>query len=251
MRIDLRTSQVLLTAVGLIVALTDASMQAEGADTVGYARIADSQPVRPAPPAIAPRAEPAAPSCGQPQNSCGATCGTCTICPPSDCSTCGPCGCGVNIVTFGDVKSWLFGKAKCRTHCSCRNDQSGKNCPNGGCHRTGGSRLHDWWLGQQAMYLARNRQQSEHLMAWSRAKFGYFHPSGCCGDGCPPLGHYNIVYAADPNYFDARDGRVFAAPGTGVPMAVPLAPNVHYTYNYSSGVPSSRLTPISRVLPPQ
>jgi hypothetical protein len=84
---------------------------------------------------------------------------------------------------------------------------------------------------------------------WFRNKFGYFFPTGCCGRGCPPIGHYNIVYPLDPNYFDQRDGNVYAAQGYGGPVSVPLAPNVRHTYNYGWGVPSSRLTPISHPYP--
>ena len=58
-----------------------------------------------------------------------------------------------------------------------------------------------------------------------------------------------MVYAVDPNYFDGRDGQLYSAEGYGVPMAVPLAPNVGHTYNYSWGLPASRLTPISNVAP--
>ena len=60
------------------------------------------------------------------------------------------------------------------------------------------------------------------------------------------FGSYDIVYAADPNYFDSRDGRVYSAQGYGIPMSVPLAPNVEHAYSYGWGIPSSRLTPISR-----
>ena len=59
-------------------------------------------------------------------------------------------------------------------------------------------------------------------------------------------GGWDITYAASPQYFDRRDGRVYSAQGWGVPMAVPLAPNVEHAYNYGWGIPSSRLTPISR-----
>jgi len=82
-----------------------------------------------------------------------------------------------------------------------------------------------------------------------RHKFGYFHPTGCCGGGCPVAGKYDMVYSANPTYFDPRDGRLYAAQGYNAPMAVPLAPNVRYSYNYGWGVPSSRLTPVSRVAP--
>ena len=90
-----------------------------------------------------------------------------------------------------------------------------------------------------------------HIANYVKAKLAYFTPSGCCGAGCPPVGFYHRVYAVTPDYFDPRDGQVYAAPGTGIPMAVPLAPNVHFTYNYSNGVPSSRITQISHLVPPQ
>ena len=91
--------------------------------------------------------------------------------------------------------------------------------------------------------------RSRNLSVWHRNKFGYFYPTGCCGTGCPLVGTYNMVYAVDPQYFDARDGKLYSAQGHGVPMAVPLAPNVRHSYNYGWGIPSSRRTPISRVAP--
>jgi hypothetical protein len=105
-------------------------------------------------------------------------------------------------------------------------------------------------------FRMRNQIASAHLMGachqkclageyWFRNKFGYFFPTGCCGRGCPPMGHYSMVYPLDPNYFDQRDGNIYAAQGYGGPVAVPLAPNVRFAYNYGWGVPSSRLTPIS------
>jgi hypothetical protein len=57
---------------------------------------------------------------------------------------------------------------------------------------------------------------------------------------------YTRIYPADSRYTDPRDRRVYSAWGYGVPMAVPLAANVHYQYNYSQGPQASRLTPISR-----
>ena len=64
------------------------------------------------------------------------------------------------------------------------------------------------------------------------------------------LGTYNHVYAVNPGYSDRREGQVWAAAGTGVPTAVPLAPNVRHTMEYGWGLPSSRLVPISRPAPP-
>lgn len=69
------------------------------------------------------------------------------------------------------------------------------------------------------------------------------------GPGQPLVGHYKITYPVNPGYFDGRDGQVYAAQGYGGPVSVPLAPVVRHTYNYGWGVPSSRLTPISRPLP--
>lgn len=108
------------------------------------------------------------------------------------------------------------------------------------------------WLDDQwAMFNARNRQQGEILRAHIHGKFAYFHPMGNGGEGVPPFGCYHLVYAANPNYFDPRDGQIYAAQGWGVPMSVPLAPTVRHTMNYSTGIPSSRLTPISNVVPPR
>ncbi len=64
------------------------------------------------------------------------------------------------------------------------------------------------------------------------------------------LGSYEHVYALDPSYVDRRTGNVWASQQTGVPMAVPLAPNVRHTMEYGWGMPSSRLVPISRPGPP-
>jgi hypothetical protein len=85
------------------------------------------------------------------------------------------------------------------------------------------------------------------LKQYLACKFGYFIPTGNGGAGTPIMGKYARVYPQDPNYFDQRDGQIYGAQGYGVPMAVPLAPVVGHTYNYGWGLPSSRLTPVSRV----
>lgn len=64
------------------------------------------------------------------------------------------------------------------------------------------------------------------------------------GPARPLAGKYHIVYPVDPSYFDQRDGQIYAAPGYGGPVSVPLAPVVNHTYNYGWGIPSSRLTPV-------
>jgi len=63
-------------------------------------------------------------------------------------------------------------------------------------------------------------------------------------------GRYTIAYPVNMQHFDSRDGRIYAAQGWGVPMAVPMAPNVEYTYNLGWGVPSSRLTRMSHPAAP-
>jgi hypothetical protein len=85
---------------------------------------------------------------------------------------------------------------------------------------------------------------------YMRCKFGYFYPTGNGGTGIPFVGHYARVYPEDVNYFDGRDGQVYGAEGYGTPIGVPLAPVVGHTYNYGWGVPSSRLTPVSRPMAP-
>jgi hypothetical protein len=109
--------------------------------------------------------------------------------------------------------------------------------------------LHAAKINEKAKYRARNQHQSAMLKSHLRCKYGYFIPTGCGGAGCPPLGGYKRVYAVDPGYFDMRDGGIYAAQGYGVPIAVPLAPTVLSTYNYSWGVPASRLTPVTHPIP--
>ena len=79
--------------------------------------------------------------------------------------------------------------------------------------------------------------------------FGWMIPSGCGGQGCPPVGKYHMTYADQPSYIDQRDTQLYAAQGYGMPMSVPLAPNVHHAYNYSSGIPASRITHIGNYNP--
>jgi len=122
------------------------------------------------------------------------------------------------------------------------------------CHHhglTNCSHCCGWWNEQWAMFHARNQYQGGILRAHIHGKLAYFHPMGNGGEGAPPFGCYNVVYAADPNYSDPRDRQINAAQGYGVPISVPLAPTVRHTMNYSNGIPSSRLTPISNVVPPR
>lgn len=86
-----------------------------------------------------------------------------------------------------------------------------------------------------------NSVRNEYVCGCNRG--GLFHHHS--GPGYPIVGHYSVAYPVDPGYFDQRDGNVYAAPGYGGPVSIPLAPVVNYQYNYGWGIPSSRLTPIS------
>jgi hypothetical protein len=92
--------------------------------------------------------------------------------------------------------------------------------------------------------------ECEEKFSWFRCKFGYFFPSGTGGKGSALAGHYSMVYPVNPGYADPRDCQVYSAQGYYGPVAVPLAPVVHHTYNYGWGVPSSRLTPVSHPVNP-
>jgi hypothetical protein len=83
---------------------------------------------------------------------------------------------------------------------------------------------------------------SQHL-------FGWLIPSGHGGVGSPPVGKYHTTYAQDANHFDQRDGEIYGAQGYGTHITVPLAPNVRHAYNYGWGMPSSRITRVSKVAP--
>lgn len=74
--------------------------------------------------------------------------------------------------------------------------------------------------------------------------FGWALPSGACGQGLPLVGKYHMVYADQPGYVNPADTRLYSAQGYGMPMTVPMAPTVNYQYNYSSGIPASRITTI-------
>ncbi|WP_166825917.1 hypothetical protein [Thalassoroseus pseudoceratinae] len=72
------------------------------------------------------------------------------------------------------------------------------------------------------------------------------HDCEARGNGFLRVGKYNVAYETNPWHFDARDGRIYAAQGTGMPTGMPLAPNVQKTFNFGWGTPVSRLTPIWR-----
>ncbi len=208
----------------------------------------------------------------------GMTC-VATACGPQGCvpnGGWGPCGCPscraarrsrpsqpVDLYTFRDAgQTWSDAGHSMRNHAvgwaqrspdwspqTDLTDEMGSGlCPQDG--QTNCSRCCGWWSNQWALFNARNHQQHGILRAHIHGKLAYFTPMGNGGEGAPPFGCYDMVYAASPNYSDPRDSQLWAAQGYGVPIAVPLAPTVRHTMNYSNGIPSSRLTPISNVVPP-
>jgi len=133
-------------------------------------------------------------------------------CESADCCKCGCCG--------GGSRGMLSRMLGCnRGRCTCDScEYCGKRCGRGG------ATLFD-------------------------CLFGCMAPSGACGQGAPLFGKYQITYADKPAYADPRDGQAWAAQGYGMPMTVPAAPVVRYSYNYSHGTPASRLTPLSTYNP--
>lgn len=160
-------------------------------------------------------------------------------------------------VSSQQVTPASFGHGRFQADCNCQGGtdcQSGTICQGGSdCQYGSACRHHGWgksgychdcWPGCQNG-CCRN-QCSQDMVNYFRCKFGYFIPTGAGGAGVPFCGKYSRVYPQDPHYFDQRDGMAWGAQGYGMSMAVPLAPTVGHTYNYSWGTPSSRLTPVSR-----
>ncbi|MCA8982547.1 MAG: hypothetical protein KDA76_02210 [Planctomycetaceae bacterium] len=133
----------------------------------------------------------------------------------------------------------------CTEHCKDKCCKSGDVCYVDGycdrCRRLG-------LFGRMRAFCG-YRCENEHCRNCRGGLGSRFLPNGCGGKGCPPFGAYQMVYPLNPDHFDLRDGQVHAAQGYGVPMAVPLAPVVRQQYNYSWGVPASRITHISNHAP--
>lgn len=103
---------------------------------------------------------------------------------------------------------------------------------------TGGSCCNGWW--------------HNHCCAWKNncaagcANFG--HRFRCSMAWLKPLTYWDVgaqcdIIALNPGYVNPADmNPAYAAQGYGVPVSVPQAPNVRANYNYSWGLPSSRLT---------
>ena len=102
--------------------------------------------------------------------------------------------------------------------------------------------LSDLWHEHSVEFLSRNQEQSEALANWMFDRMGLYTPAVV---HTAPVGTYNMIYPVNPDYVNPRDRRVYGAQGAGVPIVVPLAPTVRSSYNYGSGLPASRLTPVS------
>jgi len=102
--------------------------------------------------------------------------------------------------------------------------------------------LSDLWTASSQQFLARNREQSELIANWMYDRMGLYTPASV---HTAPIGTYQMIYPVNPSYNDPRDSRVYGAQGAGIPIVVPLAPSVRSVYNYGTGLPASRLTPIS------
>ena len=100
----------------------------------------------------------------------------------------------------------------------------------------------DLWNDQSQQFLTRNRHQSESISNWVYVRLGLYTPASI---HTSPIGTYRMVYPVNPGYNDPHDARVYGVQGVGIPIVVPLAPVVRSSYNYGSGLPASRLTPVS------
>lgn len=100
----------------------------------------------------------------------------------------------------------------------------------------------DFYHGNAMSFHNKNARLADKL-------FGWMVPSGCGGGGCPPVGKYHMTYADQPDYINPNDSQIYAAQGYGMPITVPLAPNVNHQYNYSAGIPASRITTIGNYNP--
>lgn len=213
---------------------------------------------------------------GYSQAGCGSTCGEipatgpCCAAPQMGCCTdncCSDYGCD-SCYTPTDCNH-IFGTCDCNgmPACWCQDcqcspcqccDHYGRRRRNGrhgaiGCDENvsffagpvdsgTGSKCRDFYRGQAMSFHNKNARLADKL-------FGWMVPSGCCGQGCPPVGKYHMTYADQPDYVNPHDTQIYAAQGYGMPITVPLAPNVNHTYNYSAGVPASRITTIGNYNP--
>ncbi len=171
------------------------------------------------------------------------------------CNTCDPCDGGM--CYSGGCDNGMCNS--CYTPMDCNScfsgcDNSGMGGWGNGCQncqghngRGRGRGMNDQCNdGRQAGFLQKCKNANNR--ACDRL-FGWMVPSGNCGQGSPWFGKYHMTYADQPSYIDPRDTQLYAAQGYNMPITVPLAPTVNHSYNYSSGLPASRVTQIGNYNP--
>ncbi len=250
-----RTNIALIAGTGLLVLAAATSAIAQAPSPEGVARISDRD--------VVSNAQPTAPSNGAACQSCQ----TCQTCQSGDCYSEGDCPAYVHEgqachLTGNPVLDWckihnmqMRAAIVCQCYtlkakCGMGDDDECKECKDGDC-KGGKSRKHH----RRGLFgCNRNDCNANGNCNGNGCQNGGCHhcglcqPTGYCGMGTPVVDCYSMVYATLPEYADPRDGRVYSAEGFNVPVAMPLAPNVEHTYNYGWGIPSSRLTPISRFI---
>ena len=175
---------------------------------------------------------------------------------PADC---GALGCGT--IGCGECEGCqvVEGCPACCNSGDCDSCQGNcNNCPCGCCGTDGGSALGRMFGGSKRRctcdyceHCGKGTSQGsgQGCKTLFGSLFGNMAPSGHGNQGSPLCGKYQITYANQPSYADARDGQAWGAQGYGMPITVPTAPVVRYSYNYSHGTPASRLTPLSTYNP--
>ena len=232
----------LCLAVAALAASAGTATADDAADEVGVVRLADlaadSQPETAASIVQVRGQSPCdTPSCNAP---CGPSCDA-PSCATPGCDGCSSCG----------SSRYTSNRCTLQSHGKCRG-----NCSNGCCPHCGHphSKIGNYLCAQSQQMKDRLACEKAQLCSYLKCKFGYFIPAANCGTGVGLCTKYGMVYSLDPSYADPRDEARYAAPWYNMHVNVPLAPNVRHAYNYSWGVPSSRLTPVrhgSVVAPPQ
>lgn len=120
------------------------------------------------------------------------------------------------------------------------------------CRHCGGTDcIGCWGMRHQPSNFKRNcRELGSTLQAHNAHFYGSLNtglanalgrPVNCYKDD---IVHHRGIYPALANRVDPRDQQNYSAQGYGVPMTVPLAPNVGYQYNYGWGASASRMTSV-------
>lgn len=159
-------------------------------------------------------------------------------CAEEGCCVTGTCGTACD---SGYAGSSYAAGATCSTGCGC-------GCPGNGCNTGCLGRMFGGRAASCSCDVCDYCGKGQGATLFDRL-FGCMTPSGACAQGAPLLGKYQITYAHQPDWADPRDSQAWAAQGYGMPITVPTAPVVRFTYNYSHGTPASRLTPLSTYNP--